>query len=73
MSLCTCNPPTVLIQLMNLDPFFALLLIDVDNVVVRAYCNLCMEENTMTPFERVLEIVTSNASKYMFPRGDKLW
>lgn len=32
---------------MDLDPFFALLLIDVDHVVVGAHRNLCMEENTV--------------------------
>lgn len=75
VSLCTCDSPTVLIQLMNLDPFFALLLIDVHNIVVRAYCNLCMEENTNRQFQTVLspQFMMLNTSKYIFLWGDWMW
>lgn len=37
---CTCDSSAVLIQLMDLDPFFALLLVDVDHIVVWTQRNL---------------------------------
>lgn len=36
----TCDPATVLSQLMDLTPLFAFLLVDGHHVVVGAYCNL---------------------------------
>lgn len=40
---CTCDPSTVLTQLMDLDPVFAFLLIDGHHIVVRTHCNLCTQ------------------------------
>lgn len=40
---CTCDSSTVLTQLMDLDPVFAFLLIDVHHIVVRTHGNLCIQ------------------------------
>lgn len=42
-SCSTCDSSTVLSQVMDLDPLFAFLLIDVHHIVVGTHCNLCIE------------------------------
>ena len=52
----TCDSSTVLSQLMDLDPAFAFLLIDVHHIVVWTHCNLFKEV--------CIKIVAVTLSKY---------